>query len=96
VVDKLADRSLPPKDEESHTEDLQNVVLALATSGDQVDRLTVLGIDGLSTADRAQQLSTLSTYSTDGTLLGTDGPLHLVVLQSTLKAGAGGTDLPAW
>ncbi|MER7480226.1 DNRLRE domain-containing protein [Streptomyces sp. NPDC126510] len=72
-----------------------NRALALASSGDALDRLTVLGIDGLSTADRAQQLSTVSTYTADGSLLDEYGPLHLVVLQSALKAGTGGTDRPA-
>lgn len=72
-----------------------NRELALATSGDQLDRLTLLGIDGLTPAGRAQQLSTLSTYSADGNLLDSYGPLHQVVLQDALKAGTGGTDLAA-
>ncbi|MDN3023482.1 DNRLRE domain-containing protein [Streptomyces sp. S.PB5] len=72
-----------------------NRELALSTSGNGLDQLTVLGIDGLSTADRAQQLSTVSTYSADGSLIDEYGPLHLVVLQSVLKAGTGGTDLAA-
>jgi RHS repeat-associated protein len=73
-----------------------NRELALATSGDQLTELTELGIDGLSTADRAQQLSTSSLYSSDG-LRETDeyGPLHQVTLASALAAGSGGTDLPA-
>ncbi|MFE2425797.1 DNRLRE domain-containing protein [Streptomyces sp. NPDC059373] len=73
-----------------------NRELALATSGDQLTELTTLGIDGLSTADRAQQLSTSSVYSSDG-LRETDeyGPLHQVTLTSALTAGSGGTDLPA-
>lgn len=72
-----------------------NRELAFATGGDGLDRLTVLGIDGLSTADRAQQLSTVSTYSADGSLLDEYGPLHLVTLQNALKGGTGGTDLAA-
>lgn len=73
-----------------------NRELALATSGAQLTELTELGIDGLSTADRAEQLSTSSVYSSDG-LRKTDeyGPLHQVTLTSALAAGSGGTDLPA-
>jgi RHS repeat-associated protein len=41
-----------------------NRELALATSGIGLAELQSLGIDGLSTADRAQQLSTTSTYNT--------------------------------
>jgi RHS repeat-associated protein len=73
-----------------------NRELALATSGDQLTELATLGIDGMSTADRAEQLSTRSVYSSDG-LRETDayGPLHQVTLTSALKAGTGGTDLVA-
>lgn len=73
-----------------------NRELALSASGDQLAELTALDIDGLSTADRAQQLSTTSLYSTDG-LRETDsyGPLHQTTLTSVLKAGTGGTDIPA-
>lgn len=35
MVDELPDRSLPPKDEESHTEDLKNVVLHVMPSSTQ-------------------------------------------------------------
>ncbi|WP_265737065.1 RHS repeat-associated core domain-containing protein [Actinacidiphila guanduensis] len=73
-----------------------NRELALATGGSGLDELKMLDIDGLTTADRAEQLSTTSVYSADG-LRETDeyGPLHQVTLTSTLAAPAGGTDLPA-
>ncbi|MFJ9895393.1 DNRLRE domain-containing protein [Streptomyces sp. NPDC091280] len=73
-----------------------NRELALATSGDALDELNLLGIAQNSTADRAAQLSTLSVYSSDG-LRETDeyGPLHQITLTSALKAGSGGTDLAA-
>ncbi|MGW0950021.1 DNRLRE domain-containing protein [Streptomyces sp. NPDC002623] len=73
-----------------------NRELALATSGEQLTELALLGIDGMTTADRADQLSTRSDYSSDG-LRETDeyGPLHRVTLALALQAGTGGTDLPA-
>jgi RHS repeat-associated protein len=69
---------------------------ALATSGDGLARQVALSIDQLTAADRADQLSTRSVYSSDG-LRQTDeyGPLHMVTLTSTLQAGTGGADLPA-
>ncbi|MBT2508624.1 DNRLRE domain-containing protein [Streptomyces sp. ISL-98] len=71
-----------------------NRELALSASGDRLEQLTVLGIDGLSMAERAQQLSSLFVYSGNGqTLLHEYGPLHNVSLQSALKAGSSGTDL---
>lgn len=73
-----------------------NRKLALSTSGSGLNDLTLLGIDGLSTADRAQQLSTTHVYSSDGQReLEEYGPLHLTTLIGVLHAGAGGTDLPA-
>ncbi|MGQ4434308.1 DNRLRE domain-containing protein [Streptomyces sp. SAS_260] len=73
-----------------------NRELALATSGSALTELTQLGINELSTADRAERLSTISVYSSDG-LRETDeyGPLHQVTLSSALSAGSGGTDQPA-
>ncbi|MFJ4007918.1 DNRLRE domain-containing protein [Streptomyces sp. NPDC090023] len=72
-----------------------NRELALATSGAGLDELNGLGIGGLSTAERAEQLSSTHGYSADGQReLQNQGPLHLVTLTGTLKAGAGGTDLP--
>ncbi|WP_367323500.1 DNRLRE domain-containing protein [Streptomyces sp. HUAS ZL42] len=73
-----------------------NRELALATSGDGQAEQVALSIDQMTTADRAEVLSTNSVYSSDG-LRETDeyGPLHLVTLTSALKAGTGGTDLSA-
>ncbi|MFF8531684.1 DNRLRE domain-containing protein [Streptomyces sp. NPDC015532] len=73
-----------------------NRELALATSGAGLDEINRLGISGLSTAERADQLSTTHVYSTDGQReLQEYGPLHMVTLTGTIKAGTGGTDLPA-
>jgi RHS repeat-associated protein len=73
-----------------------NRELALSTSGAGLDRLTRLGINGLSTAERAQKLSTTHVYSSDATReLETFGPLHLITLTSTLQGGADGTSLTA-
>ncbi|ELP62745.1 DNRLRE domain-containing protein [Streptomyces turgidiscabies] len=71
-----------------------NRELALATSGAGQAEQVALSIDQLTSADRAEQLSTRSVYSSDG-LRETDeyGPLHQVTLTSTLAAGSGGTDL---
>ncbi|MFJ9629212.1 DNRLRE domain-containing protein [Streptomyces sp. NPDC101175] len=72
-----------------------NRELALSsTDGD----LAGLGLTGLSTADRAQRLATVSEYSTDGRHL-TDqyGPLHEVTLTETTAESAlvAGTVVPA-
>ncbi|MFD8395398.1 DNRLRE domain-containing protein [Streptomyces sp. NPDC059680] len=73
-----------------------NRELALATSGPALDTLTRLGLNGQSTANRAEQLSTTSVYSTDGQLQTEEfGPLRLVTLGQPLAAGAGGTSLAA-
>ncbi|MCX4909591.1 DNRLRE domain-containing protein [Streptomyces sp. NBC_00878] len=73
-----------------------NRKLALATSGPGLTELTLLGINGLSTADRAQRLSTTHVYSSDGKReLEKYSPLHLATLTGVLHAGTGGTDLPA-
>jgi RHS repeat-associated protein len=73
-----------------------NRELALATSGDGQAEQVALNIDQMSSADRAELLSTRSFYSSDG-LRETEeyGPLHQVTLASALKAGTGGTDLAA-
>ncbi|MGW1365073.1 DNRLRE domain-containing protein [Streptomyces chartreusis] len=73
-----------------------NRELVMATSGDGLAEQVALSIDQMTAADRAELLSTRSVYSSDG-LRETDeyGPLHLVNLTSTLRAGTGGTDLPA-
>ncbi|MFF3246450.1 DNRLRE domain-containing protein [Streptomyces sp. NPDC002870] len=73
-----------------------NRELALATSGAALDELTRLGLNILPTAHRAQQLSTTFAYSADGQRQMEEyGPLHLVILEKQLAAGAGGTSLPA-
>ncbi|MET9089663.1 DNRLRE domain-containing protein [Streptomyces sp. NPDC004237] len=73
-----------------------NRELALASSGDGQAEQVALSIDQLASAVRAELLSTRSVYSTDGQReTDTYGPLHLATLASTLKVGAGGTDLPA-
>ncbi|MCT9011291.1 DNRLRE domain-containing protein [Streptomyces rhizosphaerihabitans] len=70
--------------------------LALATAGNDLDRLVRLGLGDVSTAERAQQLSTSYVYSSDGRLqLEELEPLHLTTLTKALPAGAGGTDVPA-
>jgi YD repeat-containing protein len=74
----------------------RELALTSATSGDAYDELSLLHISGDETADRAQQLSTVSTYSSDGlVMLDEKGPLHLATLTSTLAAGSGGTDVAA-
>ncbi|MEU6349816.1 DNRLRE domain-containing protein [Streptomyces sp. NPDC047072] len=73
-----------------------NREVALATGGNGLAEQVALSIDQMSSADRAEQLSTNSVYSSDG-LRETDeyGPLHQVTLTSALAAGSGGTDLAA-
>ncbi|MEU1516243.1 DNRLRE domain-containing protein [Streptomyces sp. NPDC005811] len=74
----------------------RELALTAAASGDPYDELTLLHIAGDATADRATQLSTVSTYSSDGLqILDEKGPLHLATLTSALAAGSGGTDVPA-
>ncbi|MFF7757091.1 DNRLRE domain-containing protein [Streptomyces griseorubiginosus] len=73
-----------------------NRELALATSGDGAAEQVALSIDQMSSADRAELLSTRSVYSSDGLrMVDEKGPLHLATLTSTLFAGSGGTDVPA-
>lgn len=73
-----------------------NRELALATSGSGLAEQVTLSIDQMTSADRADLLSTRSVYSSDG-LRETDeyGPLHQVTLTSALAAGTSGSDLPA-
>ncbi|WP_225839514.1 DNRLRE domain-containing protein [Streptomyces sp. NK08204] len=74
----------------------KNRELALATSGAGQSEQTLLGISGMSTAGRAEQLSTSHVYSSDGQReLESFGPLHLATLTGVLHANTGGTDLPA-
>ncbi|MFD3622044.1 DNRLRE domain-containing protein [Streptomyces sp. NPDC058676] len=73
-----------------------NRELALATSGSGLDTLTRLDLSAISTAERAEALSTLHVFSSNGQQeVESFGPLHLATLTGTLKAGTGGTDLPA-
>ncbi|MHC3475582.1 RHS repeat-associated core domain-containing protein, partial [Streptomyces sp. 7R007] len=76
-----------------------NRALALSSSS---GTLTALGLDGLSTADRAQRLATVSAYSADGERLTDEyGPLHQVTLTKELTGAttestlAAGTVVPA-
>ncbi|MFG2957614.1 hypothetical protein ACGF5O_28330 [Streptomyces sp. NPDC048291] len=73
-----------------------NRELALATGGSGQDEQVAPNISQMTAADRAELLSTRTYYSSDG-LRETEeyGPLHLVPLTSALRAGSGGTDLPA-
>ncbi|MFG3125592.1 DNRLRE domain-containing protein [Streptomyces sp. NPDC048201] len=73
-----------------------NRELALSTGGAGLDELSRLGINGLPTAERAEQLSTTYKYSADGQReVENLGPLHLATLTSVLRAGTAGVDLPA-
>ncbi|MHB9861361.1 DNRLRE domain-containing protein [Streptomyces sp. YIM S03343] len=73
-----------------------NRELALGATDAQQTELALLDIGQDAIADRAEQLSTISVYSSDGLQKTAEyGPLHLVTLTSVLKAGSGGTDLPA-
>lgn len=70
-----------------------NRELALSSSDDD---LATLGLDGLSTADRAQQLATISQYSADGERITDEyGPLHQVTLTKELTGSTPDTTLPA-
>ncbi|MFJ4790674.1 DNRLRE domain-containing protein [Streptomyces sp. NPDC088794] len=65
-----------------------NRELALGTTADQRARLTALGIINLSSAERAQLLSTVTLYNDAGTReLEEDGPLHPVTLAAKLMNG---------
>ncbi|MFJ5657309.1 DNRLRE domain-containing protein [Streptomyces microflavus] len=73
-----------------------NRALALGSTDTTRQRLALLGLDQLSIADRAEQLSTTMEYSTDGQrLLEELGPLHPVTLERNLAAAAGGNPLTA-
>ncbi|WP_407675842.1 RHS repeat-associated core domain-containing protein [Peterkaempfera bronchialis] len=66
-----------------------NRELALGTTQAQKDQLTALGINALSSGERAQLLSSTSVYSDDG-LRETDtyGPLHEITLEAAVKSGS--------
>ncbi|UIX31309.1 DNRLRE domain-containing protein [Streptomyces sp. GQFP] len=79
-----------------------NRELALGTASGAADELAGLGLTDLSTADRAQQLATVSEYSADGKQLTDEyGPLHEVTLAAELTGStaestlAAGTVIPA-
>ncbi|MEU0431692.1 DNRLRE domain-containing protein [Streptomyces sp. NPDC006290] len=66
-----------------------NRELALGGTAAQRTQLTNLGINALSSAERAQLLSTVSVYSTDGVReTDTYGPLHQVTLTANLVSGS--------
>jgi RHS repeat-associated protein len=65
-----------------------NRELALGTTQSRKDQLTALGINALSSAERAQLLSTISLYSADGQReTDTFGPLHQVTLAADVTSG---------
>ncbi|MEU1692584.1 DNRLRE domain-containing protein [Streptomyces hirsutus] len=66
-----------------------NRALALGTSGSDTATLAELGIAGLSTAERAELLSTRSVYNSEGTRqLEELGPLKRIDLTADLKSGS--------
>ncbi|MEU8613754.1 DNRLRE domain-containing protein, partial [Actinoplanes sp. NPDC048791] len=66
-----------------------NRQLALGRTAEDRDELAELGIGGLSTAERAELLSTSSLYNETGTRLQSElGPLRRVELAADLKNGA--------
>ncbi|MFJ8004069.1 DNRLRE domain-containing protein [Streptomyces fagopyri] len=71
--------------------------LALGQGDDAADKLTALDLSDLTTAERAEQLSTRSFYSADGWRQTDEyGPLHQITLANALAGGTGGTSsLPA-
>ncbi|MGW0855914.1 DNRLRE domain-containing protein [Streptomyces sp. NPDC002690] len=73
-----------------------NRELALGTSADAADRIAELGLTGLSTADRAEQLSTLTVYSADGQRPTDEyGPLHKITLGAALTGTTSSATLAA-
>ncbi|WP_372499296.1 RHS repeat-associated core domain-containing protein [Streptomyces sudanensis] len=77
-----------------------NRALALGTAPGAAETLRDLGIESLPTAERAEELSSLSLFSDNGIReLETFGPLHRVELTEGLKDGttvlvAGGSSVP--
>ena len=66
-----------------------NRELALGTTTAQKSQLTDLGINALSTGERAQLLSTTSVYDDNGVReLDRYGPLHQITLAANLTSGA--------
>ncbi|MGW1718043.1 DNRLRE domain-containing protein [Streptomyces sp. NPDC002156] len=73
-----------------------NRALALGTATGAADKLAALGLDGLSTADRAQLLATELRYSADGEQLTDEfGPLHEVTLTKELTGSTAESTLAA-
>ncbi|MET9322328.1 DNRLRE domain-containing protein [Streptomyces sp. NPDC003038] len=73
-----------------------NRELALGTGPDAAAKLAALGLTGLSTAERAERLSTASVYTADGQrMTHAYGPLHLVTLGSAVAASGANPALPA-
>ncbi|MEV8426220.1 DNRLRE domain-containing protein [Streptomyces niveus] len=73
-----------------------NRTLALGTADGAADTLAALGLSEISTAERAEQLSTQSVYSADGDRqLHEYGPLRLVTLTTELKGTTAESTLPA-
>jgi len=79
----------------------RNRVVALATSGSGAETLSSLGIDSLSTAERAHLLSTTTLYDSKGLReLEVFGPMHRIDLTKDLKESTttlvtAGTSVPA-
>ncbi|MDN3293653.1 DNRLRE domain-containing protein [Streptomyces ficellus] len=77
-----------------------NRAIALGTAPGALDTLRGLGIESLSTAERAEELSTVSFFSADGARETEGfGPLHRVELTEDFKDGttvlvAGGVSVP--
>lgn len=70
--------------------------LALGQGENAADRLASLGLTDMTTAERAEQLSTRSVYAADGwRLLDEYGPLHQVTLTQALTGGTSEATLPA-
>ncbi|WP_229840277.1 DNRLRE domain-containing protein [Streptomyces roseolilacinus] len=79
-----------------------NRALAMGTAPDAAARLDALDLAGLTTAERAERLSSATVYSEDGQrVTDTYGPLHQVTLTGPLAASGGnpalaaGTSVPA-
>ncbi|MGW4911371.1 DNRLRE domain-containing protein [Streptomyces sp. NPDC004270] len=70
--------------------------LALGKSAGADDELAGLGLTGLSTADRARRLGSVSVYSADGRRLTDEyGPLHQVTLTQQLTGSTSAATLAA-
>ncbi|MFV0138159.1 DNRLRE domain-containing protein [Streptomyces sp. HMX87] len=70
--------------------------LALGQGEGAADQLASLGLTGLTTAERAELLSSRSVYAADGwRLLEEYGPLHPVTLTQAMTGGTGTATLPA-